>query len=111
MPFLLSCSGRWERDPERTPLAFHTLKCDLTAMDFDSPARDRQSQPRATPLAGAGPIDSVEAVEYMGLMLHGNTRTLINYFNVQLAIFACADSNENLSPGRRIFDGVVNQVY
>jgi hypothetical protein len=62
---------------------FHTLKWDLAAMNFDSPARDGQSQSRATPLAGAEPIDSIEAVEYVCLMVRGHTRTLINYFNIQ----------------------------
>src|SRR5262245_59362261 len=110
MPFLLLTYIR-QCDPESRSRSVAAFQGQLSTVDFDSPARDRQSQAGSSAiLTRSRPVCPVETIKDTGTHIDGNAGTGVA--DIQHGHALCGGGHANADPpaDRAVFDCVVDEV-
>src|SRR5689334_11743721 len=94
---------------ELRTLPHFALDPDSSAMSFDEMLGDRKAQAGAADFARTCNIDAVEALKDAGLVRPGNADSGVRDRESNL-ISVGGGGNHDLTSGRRVLDGVVEQV-
>src|SRR5512143_3676796 len=99
-----------QRKAECAPLPGGALDLDPAAVGLHDMLHDGESEAGPPGVAGAIPVDPVEAFENPGVMLLRNPDPRIRYAN-DLAVIPLFGRDRNGASGLGVFDRVVDQVY
>src|SRR5580698_3848125 len=101
---------KWKADVEAAASPLGLADTDGSAMDFDRPLGDGETEAGAASFARAALVDAIEAIEDARLLVLGNSGALIGDGNFCYLLRFAFHFDQDLALRGRVFDRIIHEI-